>query len=611
MADASSPASNQSTMASQILTTLGAGSGIDIHKMAQDLTDVEKLPKQEQINNNITSTNAQISGYGLVTYQLGILKGAFEGINDASEMATSTSTSTNTTAVNFSSLDGTAQVGSYDVSVSALANGQQSKSSEYASKTTALNGGTGFDLILAIGPSGGSVTNTTISVATDTPQGVVNAINATDHGVTATLVDTGTAGSNYRIILSGTSGSKNAFTVSTTATGDTSTAGPSLGFSSSVTAQYTIAFTNADATGATANQDLTYSFGGKTATIDLYNEGTSAARYSGLSDSNLLTEINAQLDAQGIGFTASVSSDNSGFTFTQDTAAAVSNAPTATLDGSAHTVTQARAGVNNTMQTATDSVITFNGLTITRSSNTIDDVVSGAVLSISQVTATDSGANPVRLGIAKDTSTLQTKIENLVAEYNNFNGLMSELGSSNTDDDNEMMGALRRDSATVRYIQNQLRTAILADSSTTSGAITGLRDIGVTMDKSGNLAFDADDYKTAVTGNYQQVVTMLTANTDNQSLYSSDAKGFAQDVATKLEDLTDSESVLVARNTTAEDQVKVYEEDLAALEKRYEAVYDRYLTQFTAMETMMESMNGTKDYLEGQLEALSKAYDHD
>ena len=123
MADASSPASNQSTMASQILTTLGAGSGIDIHKMAQDLTDVEKLPKQEQINNNITSTNAQISGYGLVTYQLGILKGAFEGINDASEMATSTSTSTNTTAVNFSSLDGTAQVGSYDVSVSALANG--------------------------------------------------------------------------------------------------------------------------------------------------------------------------------------------------------------------------------------------------------------------------------------------------------------------------------------------------------------------------------------------------------------------------------------------------------------------------------------------------------
>ena len=606
MADASSPASNQSTMASQILTTLGAGSGIDIHKMAQDLTDVERMPKEAQINESITETNAQISAYGLVTYQLGILKTAFEGINDASEMSTSTSTSTNSTAVNFSSLDGTAQEGSYDVTVSALANGQQSKSSEYSSKTTSLNSGTGFDLLLAIGPTGGSTTTKTISVTTDTPQGVVNAINATDHGVTATLVDTGTAGNNYRIILSGKSGANNAFTVSTTATGDTSTAGPNLGFSSSIAAQYTIAFANADATGATANQDLTFSFGGKTATIDLYNETSSSARYTGLSDSNLLTEINAQLDAQGIGFTASVSSDNSGFTFTQDAAAAVSSAPTATLDGSALTVTQARAGVNNTMQTATDSVFTFNGLSITRSSNTIDDVVTGAVLSLNQVAAT-----PVRLNISKDTSTLQTKIEDLVTEYNNFNGLMAELGSNNTDEDNEMMGALRRDSATVRYVQNQLRTAILADSSTTSGAITGLRDIGIEMDKSGNLVFDADDYKTAITGNYQQVVTMLTANTDNHSLYATDAKGLAQDIATKLDDLTDSDSVLLTRNTTAEDQVKVYEEDLAALEKRYEAVYDRYLAQFTAMETMMESMNGTKDYLEGQLESLSKAYDHD
>jgi flagellar hook-associated protein 2 len=615
MADASSPASNQSTMASQILTTLGAGSGIDIHKMAQDLTDVERMPKEAQINESITETNAQISAYGLVTYQLGILKTAFEGINDASEMSTSTSTSTNATAVNFSSLDGTAQEGSYDVSVSALANGQQSKSSEYASKTTSLNSGTGFDLLLAIGPTGGSTTTKTISVATDTPQGVVNAINATDHGVTATLVDTGTAGTNYRIILSGTSGAKNAFTVSTTATGDSGTDGPELGFYDRL-ASYNISATNSDITGATANQNLTFTVDGKTATVDLYDETASSARYTSLFDSNFLTEFNNQLTAQGIDFTASSSLDGSGLTFWQGTAAEVGSV-SATIDGLNRTVNTwtlngiTYAGKGSTMQTATDSAFTFNGLSITRSSNTIDDVVTGAVLSLNQVTATSSAANPVRLNVSKDTSTLQTKIEEMVAEYNNFNGLMSELGSNNTDEDNEMMGALRRDSATVRYVQNQLRTAILADSSTTSGAITGLRDLGVEMDKSGNLVFDEDDYKTAITGNYQHVVKMLTANTDNHSLYATDAKGLAQDIATKLEDLTDSDGVLLTRNTSAEDQVKVYEEDLAALEKRYEAVYDRYLAQFTAMETMMESMNGTKDYLEGQLESLSKAYDND
>jgi flagellar capping protein FliD len=604
MVDSTSSSSSGSTAASTILTTLGAGSGIDIFKMAQDLTDVEKLPKQEKINEKIEASTAQVSAYGLVKYQLEVLKLSFEGLNDANEMATNTSSSTNSTAVSFSSMDGTAQVGSYDVTVSSLANGQQSKSTEYSSATQQLNSGSAFNITLGVGPTGGTQTNTTIAVETDTPQGVVNAINAGDYGVTATLVDTGTAGTNQRIILSGSSGTANAFTISST---------PDLGFGyTGANAKYTMPFVNGDATGATSDQNLTFSFGGKTATVDLYNEdsSTNAARYSGLSDTNLLAAINAQLDAQGIGFTASVSSDNSGFTFTQDVAGAVTSAPTATVDGSAVNLTQAVAGAaSNTMQSATNAVIGFNGLTITRSSNTINDVVAGAVLSINQVTETGGTSNPARVTISSDTSTLKTKVQSLVTEYNNFNGLMAELGSSATDEDNEMMGALRRDTATVRYIQNALRTAVLANSSTTATGVEGLRDIGVSMDKSGNLTFDEKKYDTAITTSFDKVVTMLTADTTNQSEYSTAAKGLSQDIAKVLDGLGDTDSVLSTRNTNAETAIETYEEELADLEKRMEAVYDRYLSQFSAMESMMNSMNGTKDYLEGQLESLSKAYD--
>ena len=604
MVDSTSSSDSGSTAASTILTTLGAGSGIDIFKMSRDLTDVEKLPKQEKINEKIEASTAQVSAYGLVKYQLEVLKLSFEGLNDANEMATNNASSTNATAVSFSSLDGTAQVGSYDVTVSSLANGQQSKSTEYSSATQQLNSGSAFNITLGVGPTGGTQVNTTIAVATDTPQGVVNAINAGDYGVTATLVDTGTAGTNQRIILSGSSGTAKAFTLSST---------PDLGFGyAGANAKYTMPFVNGDASGATSDQNLTFSFGGKTATVDLYNEasGVNAARYSGLADTNLLVAINAQLDAQGIGFTASVSSDNSGFSFTQDVAGVVASAPTATVDGTAVSLTQAVAGAaSNTMQSATDAVIGFNGLTITRSSNTINDVVAGAVLSINQVTETGGTSNPARLTISSDTSTLKTKVQSLVTEYNNFNGLMSELGSSATDDDNDMMGALRRDTATVRYVQNALRTAVLANSSTTSGGVEGLRDIGVSMDKSGNLTFDEKKYDTAITTSYDKVVTMLTADTTNQSEYSGDPKGLAQDIAKVLDGLGDTSSVLSTRNTTAENSIETYEEELADLEKRMEAVYDRYLSQFSAMEGMMNSMNGTKDYLEGQLESLSKAYD--
>ena len=64
-------------------------------------------------------------------------------------------------------------------------------------------------------------TTTTINVATDTPAGVVSAINAANTGVTATLIDTGTGANNYRIVLAGQTGSNGVFTLSST---------PDLGF---------------------------------------------------------------------------------------------------------------------------------------------------------------------------------------------------------------------------------------------------------------------------------------------------------------------------------------------------------------------------------------------
>ena len=42
-----------------------------------------------------------------------------------------------------------------------------------------------------------------------------------------------------------------------------------------------------------------------------------------------------------------------------------------------------------------------------------------------------------------------------------------------------------------------------------------------------------------------------------------------------------------------------------------ERVYDRYLMQFGAMETLMATLDSTKDYLTSQFETLSKAYDVD
>jgi len=69
-----------------------------------------------------------------------------------------------------------------------------------------------------------SPTVTAINVSTATPAGVVSAINAANTGVTAALVDTGTQGSNYRIMLTGAIGGQGVFSLSSN---------PDLGFGDS------------------------------------------------------------------------------------------------------------------------------------------------------------------------------------------------------------------------------------------------------------------------------------------------------------------------------------------------------------------------------------------
>lgn len=471
MADASS-------VSSQVLTTLGVGSGLDVFKLAQDLTDVEKVPKQEAIQDNIHATEASISGYGLVTYQTGLLQQAFEKLNDSDELATSNGTSSNTSAINLTSLDGTAETGAYDITVTRLAQEQRMISDEYASSTATLNASP-FTISVAVGSS--STTTTAVTVSTPTPAGVVSAINAASTGVTATLVDTGISGSNYRIILSGDTGSEGAFTVTST---------PDLGFGDS----------------------------------------------------------------------------------------------------------------GNTLQEAQDAIINFDGLTVTRASNEINDVIEGATFSITETTS-----SAVRLNITSDKSTLKTNLQNMITTYNDLNTLFTELTAEGSEA--ELGGALADDTSLVRYLKSQIRTAIFADSSTASGSVDALRDLGISIDKTGDLTFDEAAYDSVVASSYDDVVMMLSANTSNQNLYESANKGLAQDIATTLEAFSDTNGVLTTRASNAENELDDFQEELVKLEARMENVYQRYLSQFTAMETLMASMDTTKDYLEGQLEQLSKAYD--
>lgn len=98
--------------------------------------------------------------------------------------------------------------GSYEIS----ATGEQAVSNSFSSATQSLNAGSAFNITVT--PNGGSATTVTVAAGSDTPQGIVNAIN-TITGVEAVLLS---EGSQYRITLRDTTSAGRQFSVSSTAT---------------------------------------------------------------------------------------------------------------------------------------------------------------------------------------------------------------------------------------------------------------------------------------------------------------------------------------------------------------------------------------------------------
>lgn len=472
-------------IASSVMQTLGGGSGIDIVKLARDLTDVEKLPAEEKITASQEAAEAKISALAVLKFNVQALIDEFNGLNDASELATPTATTSDSSVVSVVSTDGSAQSGLYDIHVDVLATAQRNLSDVYSSSSQSINGGSGFTINITIPETTGTTTAISVAAGSDTPTGVVSAINAAGLGISATLMALDTSGTQYQIMLEGQTGAANSFSVDTSIGGS-----EDLGF-----------------------HDASYN-----------SSGTPPKDY----------------------------------------------------------------------QQAGDADFYYNGVRLQRASNTLSDVITGVTVSLNAVS---SGSDTETVSVVSDRSTLKEKLQSLVATYNDIQFALNALSNADSDEE-EVGGALARDLAVIRTVRDTVYQAVTQDSSTTSGSISGLRDIGVTLTGYGELQFSETVYDSKAAASFDDISTMLSAATNNQSRYDGQSQGLAIDAIAKLEVLTDSiNGIFATRTQSAQKQLSSYSEDLLALEVRMEALYERYLSQFTVMETLVKQLNSTRESL--------------
>ncbi|OGS90544.1 MAG: hypothetical protein A2Z95_00020 [Gallionellales bacterium GWA2_60_18] len=518
-------------------------SSLDVNSIVSQLMTVERQPIAK-LNAKEASYQAKLSAYGSVKGAVSGFQSAVQALNSPSKFNTLKATASDATVVS-ASASSIAVAGTYSLDVTTLSQAQKLVATGQTSSTAAIGAGTSTTVTFDFGTiSGGSLAsgiysgatftsngNGTKSVTIDSTnnslQGIRDAINAAEIGVTATIINDGSA-APYRLVLaSGSDGVSNSMSVSVSgesAISDLLTNNPgtvaAVAGSNTVATGTKVAAAAAGTTAGTlaagtliANTSAgAISIGEVTLGTDAATNGAAIALAinTALAAATGGAAVNGTAAADGAGI-ITITAGSSAITlsmgsFAADLSTATANQAALTAQtgfDAAQLGTQA-IGTQNMSQSvaAQNAVFTVNGVSVSKTSNTVSDVIQGVTFTLIKE---DSAANLV---VAQDTAGISSSISSLVKSYNDLAATLKNVSAY--DAATKQAATLQGDS-TVRTLQNQLRSMLSTAVVGTPGVLTTLADVGITTQKDGTLAVNQTKLDSVLASNFGDVASLFAS----------------------------------------------------------------------------------------------------
>ena len=306
-----------------------------------------------------------------------------------------------------------------------------------------------------------------------------------------------------------------------------------------------------------------------------------------------------------------------------------------------------------------DANLTIDGVSVSRSSNTITDLIDGVQL---EINGTVSSA--VTVNASYDETNALANMNSFVTSLNTLNTKLSEL--TNRGLNGEASGALAGDSI-ARSIQSRIRSMTTTPIEGYSASSIYLTNFGISTQLDGSIAFDEDEFLTAYRANPEDIAAIFASQvkTDSSSVtaqvtgddYVAGVYDFALSsgsatisssamisssgnyytlsgntagltVSTGLSTSTNSiflgRSLLDTLSTYADtilsssgtvnsqinsknDDITDLNQDLADLDTKMVELKDRYVLQFSQMERAVKSLRDTGDYIKNFTDSMRAA----
>jgi len=257
------------------------------------------------------------------------------------------------------------------------------------------------------------------------------------------------------------------------------------------------------------------------------------------------------------------------------------------------------------IQSANDATFKYNGISMTRSKNTVDDIQLGLEIKLLK---DDASAN---ISIKQDVEPIKEELENFV---NSYNTLQKQLDTMTLADlDAGKVGVFNGDNS-INSIGRSIKKLLTSRDSNTN---EGISQFGVGLDRTGKLSFDSSDFDKKMKDNPEGVADFFSGKTtvtevktgqtdddgnDIMRSITNHKDGFFEKLYDNLKSLTSIGGSITSISNGLSKEGKQLEENRTKALTSLNARYDTMTSRFIQYDSMINSLNNQFAALQQQIE---------
>ena len=472
----------------------GLATGIDWESTIQQLLAIDRQPIN-LLENRQADLQSRLSRWSSIQGQLQSLQSTVQALDVLSEFAQKSASSSHGTILGVTA-SASATPGSYEVVVQQLARAHKIASQGWADADATPVGDSGGDMVITVGSDTITIGDDDIDGTTTLNQlaDLINRDNDNDNLITATVLNDGSDENEYRLVLtSAETGEENVIGITSNPTTldftntniDSPEESSSWGGTSHVSIGGSASYTGTD------NKSFSFTVGGTTGTHYAVGAADITINWtdnSGGSGSFIIPS----------GYSGGEITVAEGVMLTFDVGGGADLVGGDTWDVDVY---------NPTLQAAADAHIRVDGIYMSKSSNTISDIIEGVTLDLLSADANTT----ITVTVSDDTAAVEAQINDFVNAYNSLMATIQAATSYNEED--EFAQPLLGDS-TVGSIRSTVQSIIssMVQGLSEDATVSSLAEIGVTIGAGGMLSVNSTELSDALAEDFDSVVNLFVEN---------------------------------------------------------------------------------------------------